>query len=1508
MPLPGGPAAKVGNRYETKWTLSEVLGLLSGETESIRLEDPNVEKAEFVVTKGSHQEFHQVKRSHPSGKWSLATLDSYGLLQAIGKALRGNQNRFVFASICAAQELLELCEAAMDAESIEEFNERFLKAQTRATPFKSLLRYWQCDRETAVDYLRRIVVRTIGERDLEDLIRWKVSTLFLADPNQVTATLWSVVENSTQQTLTRQDLVASLATAGYWLRQTPDARSAAIAVRRTTDAYRDGERRRLIRGKLVPRGAVEALLSGLEEHEEPADGVLTGKAGAGKTACVVQFVEAVRERGMPVLAFRFDRHLSVSSTSELGIRLQLEESPVLVLAAAAERAGLPGVLVIDQVDVASTVSGRQSEAIDLIGSLLEEARGTRSRALIHTIVACRTFDWNHDHRLRKLMPGSSTQVDVREFEIAEVRTILEASGFNPASFGTRQLQLLCLPQNLYLFLESGSDASQSPTFSTVKEIFDLYWDEKRQSVAGRVTAGTDAWTSVVQILCDEMTATQQLLVQRERLDEIPIDYVNQMASEGVLVVDGRSYGFGHESFFDYCFARLYANRPESLVSLLVRSEQHLFRRAQIRQVLTYLRDSSRNRYFSELRDLLSDERVRPHIKDLAFGLLAEVTDPTQDEWGIWNDWIQPYLRGIEQGVPNSDTLAGLAWHRLLKSRSWFLFLEQSGVIKGWMESSNDRLVYLALNYLRFHQSHLPDRVAALVGRYVDLGGQWESRIQHVIEFGPFHRSRPLFEYFLRLLENGRFDQGPSQLGAAYTFWTRLHRLASERPDWCSEAIGRWFRRRLAIARAIGEDLRNQEFLGFDRQAEELLRKCSSGAPAEFVRQLLPVVLEISDFAQVPGEPPKRDFVWKWIRDPKDPTVELACLLALADALAELATDGVEDLRKVIADLRNRETYVANFLLLALYGGGSEHCADEAISLLCREPWRFECGTIDSQNWYAMEVIRRAISHCTDKSSKMIQARILGYVRPYERTPTGYSYHGSGRFALLSVIPERLRSTHVKRHFAELERKFGEPPGPPKSVEGAFLESPIPESATQRMTDSQWLRAIETYRSELSPQSLRGEHTGGALELARSLEERTKEAPVRFAELSLRFPSEAHPVYTEKALAGLRNSEISSELKLRVVKKAFEESRGACGMAITDVLGNIRDRLPDDAVQMLHILATDGEDPSERPLRHVASGKNPNTDTDIDFVGINSIRGRAAEAIQRLILTDRDYIDRFNATLQIMIKDPSVAVSSCIVGTLRAVAYHDPNRGIELFQRMDLSDDGLLSTTNVQSFIFERLHDSFEALRPLVERLLRSAEPSTCQAGARFAGIASFLHETATDLADEALHSGDKHRLGIAEVAAANIANPQRRAWCEERLRTLFNDSDPDVRAHAGLCFQNLSTEPLERYEHLILSYCDSMAYKDDPFLLLRALEESRERLPGITCVVCEKFLDGLARDRHNARDRYSWQIGTVAKLVFRTYQQYLNDTEWACRSLNLIDRISLESAGSAEAELEEFER
>lgn len=88
-----------------------------------------------------------------------------------------------------------------------------------------------------------------------------------------------------------------------------------------------------------------------------------------------------------------------------------------------------------------------------------------------------------------------------------------------------------------------------------------------------------------------MSVRQRLAVPVSVLDDRDLaGDADVLASEHVLVRDGQQLAFFHETFFDYVFARRWVGRGQTLVEFLVADEQELFRRAQVRQILTHLRD------------------------------------------------------------------------------------------------------------------------------------------------------------------------------------------------------------------------------------------------------------------------------------------------------------------------------------------------------------------------------------------------------------------------------------------------------------------------------------------------------------------------------------------------------------------------------------------------------------------------------------------------------------------------------------------------------------------------------------------------------------------------------------------------------------------------------------------------------------------------------------------------------------------------------------------------------
>ena len=1292
-----------------------------------------------------------------------------------------------------------------------------------------------------------------------------------------------------------------------------DTIDASTLVYNVTDRYVKGIKRQLINKSIITRSESETLLSTLTDAETGSNCVVTGSAGGGKSTCILECVEGLRQNHAAVLAFRLDRMEPLSSTEDLGKRLGLEESPVLVLKAAAEIESSVAVLIVDQLDAVSTTSGRSSVFFDVVEDLLEEVQDCRGTVKFHIVVVCRKFDWENDYRLRRPLADEYDEIIIADFSAEQVNAVLQNNGFKTEWFNKKQLKLLGLPQNLAVFLESNPDSNTRPRFTTNKELYDRYWEVKRRAVNERAGfLDHDQWYDVIQKSCDEMSSSQQLSVPKERLDHLPIQYVDAMTSEGVLSFDGKRYGFGHESFFDYCFARVFENKNDSLINFLKASEQHLFRRAQVRQVLEYLRDANLKRYCSELSQLLWDENIRYHLKDLAVALAFRFSDPSEDEWNVLTPWINSGIKAIKQGKKNTEKLAATVWDFFFFAQSWFPVADRKGLIASWLESENDRLIDKGVEYVAIHHSHAGDRTAELLEPFIDKEGEWQRRFYHVMQWPEHGNSRRFFDLFLRSIANGTLDSAGSRIFGSMGY------SAKEQPVWIAEVSAQWLRRRLSITSKVRNASVREKWCSLferDRSGADDVQSSATNAPEAFVWYVLPVVLEISDAAVIneSDNPPKRDAVWEIIYETEHPPHDEQYRDAVATAVEKFAATKSKGIDGILSELRSRETLLANHFLLRAYTSGAEHLADDAVTELCKSPWRFECGYSGALYWLANQLIEAITPHCSDENRVRLEQAILNYIPDNERSPEGYKSRGHASYYLLSGIPKSFRSEMATVRFNELERKFGPLSiSPPMAIESGFLKSPIEEPEMKKMTDEQWLSAIRKYESGSISFDRGNLLRGGAEQLAQSMESCVKEEPERFARLSLRLPAETAAVYIKYVLTGLKETGASAELKLDVCRKAYSDARDYCAMPIVDLLGSLEEPLPDDAVDILVRMAIEGTGANV-----IGIDDDVNMPRGIDHlttVGLNTTRGHTAISMANLIQRDAAYVERFRNSVVRLTKDGSVAVRACVAYTLSAIAIHDWEFAFEQFCELleplssTVNEERLLATKWVEHFVCNGLSDYFGRLESIVVRMLRSDLPETRTTGARLASLAAlYENESAVALVNEALNGDPSQRIGVAQVAAGNIRQERCKEWAEKHLLRFFNDPDTGVRQEAAKCFHGLHSQSLDQFVDLINCFCDSVAFQENPSYLISVLEKTPNHLPGTTYVVCEKLLRLPYEEQDHHMAPRSVDLYILTKVVLKTYHQHQDD-EWGSKCLDLIDLMYLERIRDISRGMEAYER
>ncbi len=1032
-------------------------------------------------------------------------------------------------------------------------------------------------------------------------------------------------------------------------------------------------------------------------------------------------------------------------------------------------------------------------------------------------------------------------------------------------------------------------------FEKAQDLYDRFWKHKQGVLRERLGQPVQ-WTQVVYALSDYMHENQTLSAPEVKVEEWNSD-AEAMVSEHVLVSENKRYSFFHEGFFDYAFARHFAGGTQNLLGLLESDEQHLFRRAQVRQILIYLRDTEPDRYIANLEETLTSPDVRLHVKQVIFALLADLSGPVEGEWDVLSSFA---------GRDFNNPLTRLAW-ATVRRPPWFRLADSQGFVQQWLDDPDEAFVDQTVLLLRVIQRQLPDRVAELAEPYVGKSERWNNHLLHLAVWGDWNQGRRFLEFVLQLIDKGVLDD----IADNRDLWSNLYSLQSSHPVWGCEVVRHYFDRRRHLSLNAGQPNPfddNGGAIADSHSAENTLKELASNAPESFVREVMPFMQAvIEDCASQERGGLLQDPIWYFRIFQSGYDIQDALLNAMEVALSELAILHTAIYRSVIEPLRESPFETIQYLLIRSLASNGPLFADEGVDHLCKRPERLEIGYLSDPHWASRQLIESISPHCSDEKLTQLETLLLGYYPDWERSILGRTQFGHAQFTLLSGIIATRRSKKICKRLEELQWKFGQQePASPTPMEVQPAQPPIPEGAAEKMSDEQWLSAIRQHDTDDREFSQDGRFVGGALELSRLLEDRVKHEPRRFAELVLKFPDHAHPFYFEAVLRGISDTNLDIETIVRVSERCHRIEGRPSGRYICEpIASSAQGNVPPEALDLVAWYATDDPDPQQELWRtQVSPGKEHYYRGDILTNGINTTRGRAAQAITRLIENDHNRIAYLQPALEKMVQDPSIAVRSCVPQALLAVLRHDRDLAVELFRQLCDIEDALLQTYFIERFLFFALQTHFQELSQILERMVASQVPDVASAGARQACLTALDLPEAADIAGLCLSGSEAQKIGAAQVMAANVRIATCRAFCEDALIMLFSDTSADVRTKAAECFLRFEGTQLGEYVDLITQFVSSRAFQQNYYPLLEALEQTTAKLPEVTLSACERLVDiaGLATSEINVRG-----ADTVIKLTLRTYQQSSGETTRA-RSLNLIDKFMEHDTYGINKALEDFER
>lgn len=1416
--IKGGVAAKLGDGYEAEWTLLEALRVLRGEAMSLRIEpfDEQADGFEFRLTTADCVSWHQCKRRRAGGSWTLTALASEGVLDAFAGKLANEGAECVFISQDRAEPLIGITEKAGQVESVAAFQAALNVEE--GDGFRRLQEIWGLEPAIAFSWLRRCRVETAGHQTLRKMVADVCGLLFQADPDICRGKLRTFLEDRLTQTITTEAFRSAVDDLGLgWLARLDPTLDRVFVD--ATDRYLATLGDPILEHPIVTPDMTKAV----EAVFEPVNRwtVVAGGAGSGKSLVLSQIVAAARDRGWPVLAFRIDHFLATGSAEEIGDQLMARrQSPISLFG---NRHGLQDcLLVIDQLDAVSEASGRTGRIREELFRMIESSSLYPGLRLV---LACRTYDLERDSRLRPLAEGPRrTGVTLPPLDWATlVEPVLQQLGMEGRVFSARERDVLGIPINLSLLarLKALGEPVEGE-LSGVRLFTALV--EKRASDFLALNIPWTPWAAL-HAIARRMSDSQELTAPAGVLAPYP-GAADLLASSGFIKAANGRIQFAHESFFDHAFADAFVAAGGDLLDLLRSDLQRLFRRTQVRQILSRLRDLQSRAYLPSLISVMNEPDIRYLIRDAVAAWLSVVDDPSEAELRLVDSW---------RAEGHRNALFAKTIHA---SPNWAPALIACGHVARWLEDDAER--DKALWILRRASETRPELSEPVLRTW--WAGRDDRILQLVDWFGRLHPSNPigplqgLYRDLIRAFPEDRIsrkgfdglvDLGPwsdtgSGLGVA--------------------VLGYWIERWMA---AFTDSHPFADKLDDDRRY--WVSELATHQPDAFLSALMPLLAEglRRDLASG-GTSGAADFRFRVIDGEPDGAT---LLQFLADSLVTLAETAPTRVAVLLNLLPNESRIVVWLELRAIAAGGSALAG--RLGALHDHAELLE-ATFGEGPSALSQALTASAAHLDPDAKDRLERRILAHepeiARAIEARRSGNAWavrslYNTGlaqRFLLASA--RGAWGPAGQRRLAELDRKFGDRPLWTRSSGGGIVQSPIPGNRAAAMTDTQWIGAMRRYNGKRDGGWTGGEMVGGVNQVASDLRYYTTLDPGRFVCLLESLPADVVSEYPMAILSGLsREAKPTPDHVARAVRAAERWAHPELGKmaawAVQHAGGATRDR---------EVL--------DRMLRSAASGQASNSvvksskpgatardrveqrlqaDSQDAMNSMNEERGSAWSALATALWEDETLLDPVASLLEArMDVEPLTSVRMPMLHAINSVCKHDIARGLALLNRMlAIRPEALVSQAGLQILSWAKNHPAFDmdglialdqARNPPLKTLslLMQAQLAALHEDRNTAFVARFRGERA--VREIAAFLGTRYLSAEAE-------NGRVSSWMME----LFNDRDPRVLEECqGIDWAALLDRADSRTE-LVSTFVASPCFEARSDRLMLALTDRVARYPDL---------------------------------------------------------------------------
>ncbi len=1205
----------------------------------------------------------------------------------------------------------------------------------------------------------------------------------------------------------------------------------------------------------------------LKEKDSPI-AVLTGKAGCGKTVIQRDLLIKLQEEKIPVLGIKTDL-LTFDSIDTLSNELGLKEGIKITMAAIVERYG-KGVMLFDQIDALSLTMAKNRRTINAYFNLISQLSLIEG---LRIILSCRTFDLKYDSVLSSF--ESKYSVNVEDLDDQQVNIVLSKLGIQRQQIPKTLFSLLKVPLHLEAFCKIYEPHINLALLNTLQDLYNELWNQKIFGILSN-SLQKDV-IKAIDITVEKMDSAKALTVPFALLDRNSKGR-SCLLSQSILYKRNNKLQFFHSSFFDYCYARTFLIRRDSLIEVVLDQHQGLFIRPQVKQVLAYLRDSDFPTYLKELERFLTNSKIRFHIRLLIINQLAFLQNPTDEEWQI-----------VKQLLEKDDNFKK---HFIdgIQSEKWLRYLISNGFLQTFLQSGDEKLINLIIWKLRILITPHTKTVIDFLQQFpnIDKKDEHVSYILAGLDHWEDERAIRLFQ-----------SHSPTIKSCDHLYYTHfLERILKFNPEVVFEMFFNDLNEKTNAIK-FADDFDKKQFL--DYGDIEIFKKLLNWDPNTVLLEALQIIHKLVDKTKWES---KADFYldrafYGYEKFESNLYCHWQFLSLVLEKLKTVATNDKPKFLKLVEGFGERCSFTLLKIVLRGYNAKPNLYVDEGFKLFSKKGI-LENVTPDESSDYELRALLKNIYSCFSQEQKeKINEIILSVFPKWEknREKGQPSWVGHTKYRLLKTIPEEelLNYPVIKKQFLELEHKFGKYTEKPPQVPAAgFVGPPLPATAYEKMTFAQWLSSFLKYDESTDWDTPREDLLkGGLVEHSRAFTEQVSKRPDEFYDFvfSLGGRQNVSITYFGAGLDGLVKAKYNIEKVKQLVKTYWKYEDTEFRRSIIRAIDYIdkEDNLDLELINVLADYALNDPDPKEELWKVDADNGTPYYGGDPLSYGINTVRGSATE---RLVIHGYKtrYPNKIFAILEKIADDRFITVRCCSINFLHVMIKWNRDKVCDLFIKITRDKHPQVIKYGLECLGYLMTKNNFQNFIPHLERVMTLKESLGYHS--EYTGqilMHAYVrnYSRSEELLKEGFKINEEVKLGAIDFASKHLTHSEQEIAHKSRkiyMRFLNEDSDK-VSQKYDWCFNNFKVEDFNKIYALILKYSKAEAIK-------KHCESFFEFLAKVVGFEPEKCID-LMQNYENFEKpniRYNALQGEPTQILIEAYNRVIKN-EYKEKAMDIFDAI-----------------